>query len=48
MNLDQWRRATAFTDAGRHAALFNGLPQDVGGLAGVVQGVLLHQHIAPA
>ena len=48
MSLDQWRRATAFTDAGRHVTLFDGLPQDVGGLAGVVQGILLHQHIAPA
>lgn len=48
MNVDQWRRATALTNAGRHAPLFNGLPQDVGGLAEVVQGVLLHQHIAPA
>ena len=36
------------SDPGRHAALFVGLPRDVGGLAETVQGLLIHQHIAPA
>jgi hypothetical protein len=36
------------SDPGRHAALFDGLPRDVGALAETVQGLLIHQHIAPA
>ena len=34
--------------AGRHAALFDALPDDVASLARVVPGLLLHQHIGPA
>jgi len=36
------------SDPGRHAALFDGLPRDTGALAETVQGLLIHQHIAPA
>jgi len=36
------------TVAERYAPLFDGLPRDVVGLAGVAQGLLLHEHIAPA
>jgi hypothetical protein len=36
------------SDPGRHAALFDGLPRDIGALAETVQGLLIHQHIAPA
>ena len=36
------------SDPGRHAALFNELPRDPGALAKTVQGLLIHQHIAPA
>jgi hypothetical protein len=36
------------SDPGRHAALFDGLPCEVRALAEIVQGLLIHQHIAPA
>ena len=36
------------TSAGKHAPLFDGLPREVAGLAGVAQGLLIHEHIAPA
>jgi hypothetical protein len=48
MNLDAYRRPVAMSDPGHHSRLFDGLPRDVGGLAKVVQGLLIHQHIAPA
>lgn len=35
------------SDPGRHAALFDGLPPDPGALAKIVQGLLIHPHIAP-
>ena len=34
--------------SGRHAALFDALPDDVASLARIVPGLLLHQHIGPA
>ena len=46
--LEAWRHPVAMSDAGDRAALFDGLPGDAGGLAKVVQGVLMHQHIASA
>ncbi len=46
--LDPYRTPVAMSDAGRQARLFDGLPHDVGGLAEVVQGLLVHEHIAPA
>jgi hypothetical protein len=48
MNVDTWRSPVSMSDAGRNAKLFNGLPHDVGGLAKVVQGLLMHEHVAPA
>jgi hypothetical protein len=36
------------TSAGARAPLFDGLPREVAGLARVVQGLLLHEHLAPA
>src|SRR6202171_1700614 len=46
--LDSYRTPVAMSDAGRQVRLFDGLPHDVGGLAQVVQGLLVHEHIAPA
>lgn len=48
MNLDPFRTPVDMSDAGRQASLLDGLPSDVGRLAEIVQGVLLHQHVAPA
>src|SRR5690242_20453862 len=48
MNMDSFRWPVAMSDAGAKAALLDGLPRDVGGLAKVVQGVLIHEHVAPA
>jgi hypothetical protein len=48
MTPDLYRTPTDMSDAGRQARLFDGLPHDVGGLAEVVQGLLVHEHIAPA
>jgi hypothetical protein len=45
---DTYRTPVAMSDAGHQARLFDGLPHDVGGLAQVVQGLLVHEHIAPA
>jgi Transglutaminase-like superfamily len=47
-DLDTYRTPVAMSDAGRQARLFDGLPHEVGGLAQVVQGLLVHEHIAPA
>src|SRR5262245_46479676 len=46
-DLDFYARPAAMTSAGRYASLFDGLPRDVAGLAGVAQGLLIHEHIAP-
>jgi hypothetical protein len=48
MDIDRYRRPIAMSDPGRHAFLFDGLPRDPAKLAGAVQGLLIHQHIAPA
>jgi hypothetical protein len=48
MNLDTWRTPVGMSDAGPQARLFDGLPRDVGGLARIVQGLLMHEHVAPA
>jgi hypothetical protein len=48
MNTDGFRSPIDMSDAGAKAALLDGLPRDVGSLAKVVQGVLIHEHIAPA
>jgi hypothetical protein len=36
------------TSPGRYAPLLGGLPRDIPGLAAVAQGLLIHEHIAPA
>lgn len=41
-------RPGAMSDAGARTALLDGLPRDVAGLAEVVQGLLIHEHIASA
>ncbi len=43
MNLDFYRTPVTLSDPGRQAALFDDLPRGPDGLAGVVQGVLMHQ-----
>lgn len=48
MNLDPFRAPVDMSDAGRQASLLDGLPGDAGRLAEIVQGVLVHQHMAPA
>ncbi len=48
MTPDLYRTPTDMSDAGRQARLFDGLPHDVGGLAEVVQGLMVHEHIASA
>jgi transglutaminase superfamily protein len=48
MTFDRYSKPTAMSDPGHHAALFDGLPHNAGALARVVQGLLIHQHIAPA
>jgi hypothetical protein len=48
MNLDSYRTPAGMSDPGRAAELLAGLPRDPAQLAAVVQGLLLHQHIAPA
>ena len=48
MNADGFRSPIDMSDAGAKATLLDGLPRDVGGLAKVVQGVLIHEHVAPA
>jgi hypothetical protein len=48
MNFVRYLKPIAMSDPGRHAALFDGLPREIGALANTVQGLLIHQHIAPA
>jgi len=48
MNFDRYNKPTAMSDPGRHAALFGSLPRGADRLAKIVQGLLIHQHIAPA
>lgn len=48
MTLDDYRAPVGLTDAGHLTRLFDGLPQDVAGLAETVQGLLMHWHISPA
>lgn len=48
MNLDFYRQPVDMTDAAEQAGLFDPLPRDPAALATVVQGLLMHEHIAPA
>jgi len=44
---DTYRTPAGMSDAGRHAAAIDSLPCDVAALARVVQGLMIHEHIAP-
>ena len=46
--LDFYTQPAVMTSAGGHASMFDELPRDVASLARVVQGLLLHEHAAPA
>lgn len=48
MSLDFYRRPVGLSDAGRHACLLEDLPGDPAALATIVQGLLMHEHVAPA
>jgi len=47
-SLDVFAQPAKMTSAGEHVPLFDGLPREVAGLARVAQGLLIHEHIAPA
>jgi hypothetical protein len=44
--LEFYARPSAMTDAGRHTPLFGALPRDVAELSSIVQGLVMHEHIA--
>jgi hypothetical protein len=46
--LSYYAQPAGMTSAGRYAALLEPLPHDIAGLAAVAQGLLIHEHIAPA
>jgi hypothetical protein len=46
--LQFYSRPATMTSPGRYAPLLGGLPRDIPGLATVAQGLLIHEHIAPA
>jgi len=46
MSLDFYRTPTGLSDPGSQARLFDGLPRGPDNLANVVQGLLMHQHVA--
>jgi Transglutaminase-like superfamily len=48
MTLDFYRQPVDFSDPDGHAHLFDDLPQGAAATAKVVQGLLMHEHIAPA
>lgn len=48
MSLDFYRAPTDLSAAGSHARLLKDLPRDVGALAKVVQGLLIHEHMTEA
>jgi hypothetical protein len=48
MSLDFYREPIDLSDPASQAHLFDGLPFGPAGLATVVQGLLMHEHIAPA
>jgi hypothetical protein len=43
-----YSRPATMTSPGRCAPLLGGLPSDIPGLAAIAQGLLIHEHIAPA
>jgi hypothetical protein len=46
--LPLYAKQVGFTSAGRHAALFEELPNEVAALSAVAQGLVIHEHIAPS
>ena len=48
MSLERWREPAGYSLPGGRAALFENLPRGPQALAGVVQGLLMHEHISPA
>lgn len=48
MNLDFYRTPVDFSAAGKQAQLLKDLPRDVGALAKIVQGLLIHEHMTEA
>lgn len=48
MSLDFYRQPATMSATGQCAPLFDGLPRDIGALTRIVQGLLIHEHIAPA
>src|SRR5438270_4825800 len=48
MTLDFYRQPAAMSDAASQRPLFKDLPRDPGALAAIVQGLLMHEHVAPA
>jgi hypothetical protein len=46
--LEYYARPGAMTAAGAQAGLLDGLPADLGGLVGAVQGLVIHEHLAGA
>lgn len=46
--LDYYARPAAMTSAGAHSALFEHLPHGLVDLVSIAQGLLIHEHIAPA
>jgi hypothetical protein len=48
VNLDFYRTPVDLSAAGRHAQLLENLPRDVGALARIVQGLLIHEHMTEA
>ena len=46
--LDFYRRPATMTSGGEHARMLDAVPRDLAGMTRVVQGLLLHEHWAPA
>jgi hypothetical protein len=46
--LDFYTRPGTMTSGGEHARMLDAVPRDLAGMARVVQGLLLHEHWAPA
>lgn len=44
--LDFYSRPTAMTSGGKHAAWFDELPNDVGELTRIIQGIGLYEYVA--
>jgi hypothetical protein len=48
MNLEPFREPVGMSDPASQAALFEALPAEVAALASVIQGLMIHEHIAPS